>query len=392
MIASSSFSAADNSPAWNIDKSRARGCKRWNQFDDGVIDLTVAEMDTPVAGPVRRAVVAAVERQAFGYPLADELSSVPGVTAEWLADQYGLVVNSDRVRLVPELMRGIIGALTHLTRPGSSVLVPTPTYGRFFDAVTTAGREMVEVPMIVGARGYQLDIEAIERGLRAGAGSVLLCHPGNPTGRVFTAHELRELAGIVDDYGARVISDEIHAPLRYNCEFTPYVSVSEEAKEHGITMVSATKAWNFPGLRCGMMVFTNENDAAIWSTLPRAAVGGMSPLGMVATVAAFREGQPWLDAVKRDLVVRRDLVGHILNDAGTHIVDLPDATYLAWLDLRNFGVDDPSRLLREQIGVATSAGPDHGWAGRGFVRLNFATPTPVLEDALERIAKFLMDG
>ncbi|MFI6900623.1 MalY/PatB family protein [Nonomuraea sp. NPDC050394] len=365
---------------WDLERSRARRNKRWSQYDRDIIDLTVAEMDLPVAAPILAAVQDDVRRQAFGYPLADELSEVPQAASEWLAEEHGLTVAPDRVRLLPELMRGITMSITHLTRADSPVVVPTPVYGRFFDAIRVAGREAVQVPMRVGERGYELDLDGIERALRAGAGSVLLCHPGNPTGRVLDGGSLRALAALAARHGAKVISDEIHAPLRYQPGFTPYGSLDESA----ITLISATKAWNFPGLRCGLIVFGDPGDARVWAGLPRAAVGGMSPLGMTATVAAFREGRPWLREAVRFLDGNRKLVTDALAGLDIGYVE-PQAGYLAWIDLRRFGLPDPAAHLLRRTGVATASGADHGSAGNGFVRLNFATPPDVLTDALDRV-------
>ncbi|MBB5085180.1 MalY/PatB family protein [Nonomuraea endophytica] len=370
---------------WDVERSRARRNKRWSQYDRDVIDLTVAEMDLPVAAPILAAVQDDVRRQAFGYPLADELSDVPQAAGEWLAEEHGLTVAPDRVRLLPELMRGIIMSITHLTRADSPVVVPTPVYGRFFDAIRVAGREAVQVPMSMGERGYELDLDGIERALRAGAGSVLLCHPGNPTGRILDVGPLRALAALAARHGAKVISDEIHAPLRYQPGFIPYGALDANA----ITLISATKAWNFPGLRCGLIVFGDPADARVWAGLPRAAVGGMSPLGMTATVAAFREGRPWLREAVRFLDGNRKLVTDALADLDIGYVE-PQASYLAWLDLRRFGLADPAAHLLRETGVATASGADHGSAGDGFVRLNFATPPDVLTDALDRIIARLL--
>ncbi|MEV6151450.1 aminotransferase class I/II-fold pyridoxal phosphate-dependent enzyme [Nonomuraea sp. NPDC052129] len=370
---------------WDLERSRARRNKRWSQYDRDIIDLTVAEMDLPVAGPILAAVQDDVQRQAFGYPVADELSEVPQAASQWLTEEHGLTVGPDRVRLLPELMRGVTMSIRHLTRADSPVVVPTPTYGRFFDAIRVAGREAVEVPMRIGERGYELDLDGIDRALRAGAGSVLLCHPSNPTGRVFDRDELQGLAELAARHGARVISDEIHAPLRYHLGFTPYGSLDDNA----ITLISATKAWNFPGLRCGLIAFSNPDDARLWQSLPRAAVGGMSPLGMTATVAALRDGRPWLREAVRFLDGNRKLVTNVLADLDIGYIE-PDAGFLAWLDLRRFGLADPAAHLLDRTNIATTSGADHGASGNGFIRLNFATPPDVLTDALDRVINCLV--
>ncbi|WP_433519837.1 MalY/PatB family protein [Nonomuraea sp. CA-143628] len=370
---------------WDLERSRARRNKRWSQYGRDIIDLTVAEMDLPVAGPILAAVQDDVRRQAFGYPLADELSEVPQAAAEWLTEVHGLTVGPDRVRLLPELMRGVTMSIRHLTRAGSPVAVPAPTYGRFFDAIRIAGREAVEVPMRIGERGHELDLDGIDRALRAGAGSVLLCHPSNPTGRLFDRDQLRGLAELAARHGARVISDEIHAPLRYHLDFIPYGSIDDNA----ITLISATKAWNFPGLRCGLIAFSNPDDARLWQSLPRAAVGGMSPLGMTATVAALRDGGPWLREAVRFLDGNRKLVTNMVADLDIGYIE-PDASFLAWLDLRRFGLADPAAHLLDRTDVATTSGADHGASGNGFVRLNFATPPDVLTDALDRVIDCLL--
>lgn len=369
---------------WSVERSRARRTKRWFQYDRDTVDLTIAEMDLPIAEPVAAAVADAVARQAFGYPVPDERSGVPEAASAWLAGQYGLAVDPGRIRLLPELMRGVVQAVAQLTRPDSAVVVSTPVYGRFFDAIAVAGREARQVPMRVRNGRYRLDLDAIDHALADGAGCVLLCHPNNPTGTVTEPEELATLAALADRHDARVISDEIHAPLRYGAEFTPFAAVGETAAERAITLFSATKAWNFPGLRCGLIAFTNPDDHTVWSTLPRAAVGGMSPLGMEATIAAFRHGQPWLREALEFLAANRALLGELLTGTGIPYVE-PDAGYLAWLDLRRFGLADPAGFLRERTGVATTPGPDHGTVGHGFVRLNFATPPDVLADAIGRI-------
>ncbi|WAP53708.1 aminotransferase class I/II-fold pyridoxal phosphate-dependent enzyme [Streptomyces sp. S465] len=177
------------------------------------------------------------------------------------------------------------------------------------------GHGFREPPGAVQAAGLEIDAA-----LAAGAGSVLLCHPANPVGRIYRPEELRQLAGLVTRHGARVISDEIHAPLRYQEDFTPYASVGDEAREHAVSLFSATKAWNIPGLRCGFIALPNAADQALWAVLPAA----------------------WLDQAVGCLAANRALLGRLLADAGLpDVYTPPEATYLAWLDLRGLGLPRP---------------------------------------------------
>jgi cystathionine beta-lyase len=374
---------------WTVEDSRARRCKRWSLYPPEIIDLTVAEMDLPVAEPIMATIRDAVERQAFGYPLPDHASELPSVAAAWLADQ-GLNVGAEHIRLMPDVIKGMILGLRHFTVRDTPIVVITPTYSRFLDAVDAAERRAVEVPMRYGHDGYSLDLVGIEDALRQGARTVLLCSPSNPVGRVFRRDELEELSALVEGYGARTISDEIHAPLRYGAEFVPYASVSAAAAAHSLTLTSASKAWNIPGLRCAIVVLTNPADQVLWDALPRASKGGISPLGIEATISAFTDGRPWLDAVLGILADNRRLIGERLHAAGLEeVMRLPEATFLAWLDLRRFRLGDAHEYLLREAGVATTSGEEHGAGGAGFVRINFASPQDVLLDAMDRISRAL---
>lgn len=378
-------SAGASAPEWSVERSIARRNKRWSNFPAGVLDLGVAEMDVSACPPVYDAVRAAVATEAFGYPLPDARTDLPQLTSAWLGG-LGLAVEAAGIRIVPDTMRGIGVAIRRLTRTGSAVLVPTPTYTRFLEVVPLSGRECVEVPMVNGPGGYALDLDAIENGLRAGAGSVLLCNPVNPTGTVLGTQQLSALARLVDHWGARVVTDEVHAPIRYGVPFVPYASLDETARSHAVTITSATKAWNFPGLRAAVVALTSPADIEVWQGLRHAETSGASPLGMLATAAAFEHGGPWLESVLTDLDTARRMVRDRLADAGlTEIHRMPDATYFAWLDLRDWEPHRPAAKLLETARVALGEGADYGVSGTGFVRLNLATPPTQLADALDRV-------
>jgi cystathionine beta-lyase len=227
----------------------------------------------------------------------------------------------------------------------------------------------------------ELDLGAIDDALAAGARAVLLCSPHNPTGRVFTAEELGALAEVVDRHGARVIADEVHAPLVYEgARHFPYATVSDAAAEHTITVTSASKAFNLAGLKCAQVVASNHADAARWRGLGVFAVAGPTPLGNAASTAAYRAGGDWL----HDLVAylsgnRQALLDLLAAELPAITCRTPEATFLAWLDCSELGADDPARFFLDHAHVALSDGPPFGPECEQHVRLNFATSRAFLE-------------
>jgi cysteine-S-conjugate beta-lyase len=228
-----------------------------------------------------------------------------------------------------------------------------------------------------------LDIGAIDEAFAAGAGCVILCHPCNPLGHSYTVEELAALSEVVERHGGLVVADEIHAPLTYpGRRHVPYASISPAAAGHTVTMVSATKAWNMAGLRCAQVIVGDEER---WESIPPLESHGASSLGIIASIAAYRDAEPWLDEVVDYLDSNRrelaDLVAEFLPGA---IYKMPDATYLAWIDCRPLGLEEePCQFFLDQAGVATSPGAAFGGDGPGHIRFNFATSTELMRTMLE---------
>ena len=217
---------------------------------------------------------------------------------------------------------------------------------------------------------------------------MLLCQPHNPWGRAFGRAELEALRDVVLRHGARVVSDEIHAPLVLaGATHVPYLSL-DGTHGHGIAVLSASKAWNVPGLKCAQLVTGNEADANLLRALPPVANHGVSTLGIAANVAAWRSGGPWLDALLLRLDSNRSLLGELVAEHLPRVRTRPlEATYLAWLDMRALGWgDDPAATARVR-GVELSPGPRFGRAGVGFARLNMATGPLVLRAVVEALAR-----
>lgn len=373
-----------------VEALRRRGSVKWSVCAEDMLAAWVAETDFPVAEPVRAAIEAAVRREYFGYPPDDIDTGLPAAVAAWLAPR-GLSVVPERIRLVPDVLRGIELAVGLYSAPGSAVALATPAYPPFFEVAKVCGRSVVEVPAGVEGGRWALDLAGIDAALGAGAGTVILCNPHNPLGTVFTRQELADLAAVVERHGARVVADEVHSPLVYSdAAYVPYASVSPAAAEHSVTLVSASKGWNLPGLKCASVVLTSQADASAWEELSKLQTHGASTLGIVGNLAAFTEGGSWLSETVAYLEGNRDLLAQMLAEQAPDVVfHPPQGTYLAWLDCRAYGLDDPAEHIATHGRVKINDGATFGQAGAGGVRLNFATSRAILEDIVTRVGKAL---
>ena len=375
----------------DIPTLRDRGTLKWTAYPDDVLPLWVAESDAATCPAVIDAVRAAVDREYFGYPRRS-VADLAEATADWYADRYGWRPDADRIHPVADVVRGVTLAVRYLTRPDSPVVLPVPAYMPFFEVGPAADRELVHVPTLSDGP----DPAAVEEAFRNGAGSLILCNPNNPLGFTFTADKLRELADIAAKYGARIISDEIHAPVVLDGRHVPAASVSGTAERVTVTVTATSKGWNTAGLKCAQMIL-NESDDAAWRKLAHVIKEGVSTLGMVAATAAYRDGGPWLDSFNDVLRTNLDTLERRLPEvAPGAVLRRPKASYLAWIDFRGVdgvgGVGDgsgepmePQKWLLENAKVALNPGPAFGEGGAGHVRLNFATSPEILDAALDRI-------
>ncbi|MFE7117687.1 MalY/PatB family protein [Streptomyces sp. NPDC057654] len=372
-----------------IDDAMARRSLKWGRNGPSVLGAWVAEMDFPLAPEVRQALHRAVDHGETGYPLRDIRTGLPAACADWLRESFGWSVPAEQIFLVPDILTGIGLGIDAYSPPGSAVVVPTPAYPPFFEIVEALGRPLVEVPLTTDAGRPTLDVEGIGAALAAGARTVVLCSPHNPAGRVFTPAELTALRSVVTAHGARVIADEVHAGLVYpGHRHVPYASLSAEAAAHTITVTSASKAWNIAGLKCSQVILTNPRDVVRWRQLPFHARHGSSTLGIAANIAAYREGDAWRRRAVRYLDGNRRFLDEALAAELPEVGHRsPEATYLAWLDCRGLGLDDPGGFFLRHAKVALSDGSVFGAAGRGFVRLNFATSRPLLQRIVTALAK-----
>jgi cystathionine beta-lyase len=353
-------------------------------------------MDFGAAPPILDALAGLSATANFGYlppPLADELAAA---CAEFMARRYGWQADPADIHPIPDVIKGLELAITHFSRPGSPVILPTPAYMPFLIVPKFLDREIIQVPMLDDGTGFfTFDLDGIGAAFRAGGQLLIFCNPYNPLGRVFRADEMTQLTGLVDRHGGRVFADEIHAPLVYPGQrHIPYAATSETAAGHTLTATSASKAWNLPGLKCAQVVLTNDADRKRWADLGVFASHGASNPGVVANIAAFRHGEAWLDEVIGYLDDSRRLLAELVRRKLPGVrYRPPDGTYLAWLDCTALDLpQSPGELITDRARITVVDGPAFGTGGAGAFRFNFATPQPILAEMVGQIAAVLTRG
>lgn len=377
-----------------IEVLRRRTSEKWKAHPEDVLPLFVAEMDYGLAPAITAALREAIDTGDTGYVNPHDTRAAAAF-ADFAADAWGWSPSPDRMAYTTDVSVVIVESLRRLISPGDGVVITPPVYPPFFDLIPEAGGTVVEVPLIDEADLYRLDLDGIERALAAGAKAVLLCNPHNPVGLVHDRATLIRLSRVVARHGAFVVSDEIHAPLTHaGTRFTPYLSVSEEAREHGIAAESGSKAFNLAGLKTAMFVAESEPMAALIRSLPHEVTVRTGLFGLIATREGFGASRDWLSSTIAAIESNVDLLDAQLAEKLPAVRwHRPEASYLAWLDLRAVGWgDDPAARALEQARVALVSGLDFGTQGAGFARMNLACAPEMVIEAVDRIAAAASTG
>lgn len=369
---------------------RARTGEKWTRFPEAVLPLWVADMDFPVAEPIRRRLQRALDIGDLGYPTYPGPTDVPRLFAERMERLFDWPVDAQRVELVSDVVQAINLCLHQFSGKGEGVIIQRPVYPPFAGSINELGRRLVDNPLRLGEAGWEQDLDNLERCAAAGARVLMLCNPHNPSGRVFRRDELEGIAEVALRHDLVVISDEIHADLVYEgARHIPIASLSEEIAARTITLYAASKAFNIAGLRCAVAHFGSEALQRRFSDYPAHLRGGLNGLGIMATAAAWRHADPWRLALLNYLQANRDFLARFVEAELPGVVCFkPEATYLAWLDCRALELaPNPGAFFRVNARVGLSGGIRFGPQGDGFVRINFATSRAILQEALERMAR-----
>jgi cystathionine beta-lyase len=367
-----------------LDELTRRRSEKWDGCPADVIASTVAEMDYHLAKPVARVLHDAISRSDLGYAYR-ATGRLREAFVGFAARRLGWTVDANQITLIPDVMAGVIEVARLIAGQGGSVAFATPAYPPFFSELPYAGLHLEPIGLRLDG---SIELDDLEQALARGTRVVLLVNPHNPTGRALPLQELVSIAEMCHDHEAWVIADEIHAPLVLRGAIhTPWLNVSEAARERGISLISASKCFNIAGLKAALLVTGSERAREAMTRLPpmgeRAGL-----LGVLAAEAAFQDGDAWLDAVLAQLETNRDLLHKELTKQLPEVRwNAPDATYLAWLDFRGLHLGhDPADAILRRGRIALSPGLHYGVPGAGFARLNFGTSAELVEESVRRIA------
>lgn len=371
------------------EQLRARSSVKYQQYDADVLPLWVAEMDCTLAPPIEARLAEAVRLGDTGYPTMDR--QLPDALASYAADAWDWSIDPAQVHPAADVGVAVTELLRHNIEPGDQVVVCSPVYPPFYIWTGEVRSQLVDVPLLREDDGWQLDLDGLRRAFAAGARAFLLCNPANPVGRAWSRAELTAVADLAAEYDVLVIADEIHAPLALaGAAFVPFLTVSDAAREVGVSVLAASKGWNLAGLKCAQIVSAGDRMHDAVRRIHVHTFESVGHLGLLASVVAWNDGGPWLRQAVAELSANRDLLGGLVAE---HLPEAryiaPQATYLGWLDLTAYGWgDSPNQRILRQARVALNAGPRFGpQTGRGCARINFACSPAVLTEAVQRIGR-----
>lgn len=374
---------------------RGSGSYKWDTpVDPDTIPLWVADMDFKVAPAIEEALRRRVDHGVFGYThVGPEYYKA---VCDWFVSRHGLTIDPSWIIYTSGVVPAVSAIIKAVAKPGEKVIVQTPAYNCFFSSIRNDECRLASNPLLLQPdNSYAIDFDGLdELAADPEATVLLLCNPHNPSGRCWTRDELLRIGEIALRNGLFVIADEIHCELVFgDHKYIPFASLSPELAQISATCVSPSKAFNIAGLQIANIVAPNpEIRARIDRAININEVCDVNPLGVVATIAAYNESLPWLEALLQYLWGNYSMLRDMLSEAGSPCRLTPlEATYLAWLDIRSTGLTSAEfteRFLREQ-NVMLNPGTLYGAEGEGFVRINLATRRPLLRDITTRLLTFL---
>jgi cysteine-S-conjugate beta-lyase len=376
-------------PVPSLTELRQRKSEKWREYPLDVLPLPVAEMDFEIAKPIRDRLIEMLESSDTGY-----LGPIPelGINlAQFARARWAWEIDPEQVFIATDVGVGMVEMARTIVKPGDSIMINSPVYHNMNNWIRELRCEVFDAPLTKNGQKYSIDLAAIERGYAGGVKAHFLCNPHNPVGVIFSRDELASIAEMAKKFGVSVFSDEIHAPLTYAREdFTPFLAVSDIAREVGVCVTAASKSWNLAGLKCATIVTGHLELLTRAKTLPPALHSRASLLGAVAAATAY-ECVDWLDSAIETLDSNRKFLANELAEKLPSVgYREPDSSYLAWLDLSSLNLgENPAAVLLKEAKLALNSGISFGPESGQFVRLNFATSEEIISEAIDRIVSLV---
>lgn len=381
---------------YDFDKTidrRATNSYKWDSAPEGVLPMWVADMDFRTAPAIIDALQKRVAHGIFGYTRVPD-AYYDAVTS-WFSRRHGWDIDREWIIYTSGVVPAVSAVIKALTVPGDKVIVQTPVYNCFFSSIRNNGCEIVSNPLRRTADTYEMDFAALERcAADPRAKVMLLCNPHNPAGRVWTPDELTRLGNICLRNGVTVVADEIHCELVYQgFKYTPFASLSDAFLHRSVTCVSPSKAFNIAGLQIANIVaFDNDLRSRIDKAININEVCDVNPFGVAATIAAYNEGEEWLNQLVDYLHGNYEAMAEFCR---CELPEFPitrlEGTYLVWMDCSSLGMpsDALEHALLDDARLWLNAGTMYGAEGEGYMRWNIACPRSVMLDGLNRFLNFV---
>ena len=363
---------------------------KWDRYAGrDVIPMWVADMDFRCPAAITDALQARVDHGVFGYvePGPELIEAI----AARIASSYGWQTQPDWYVWLPGLVSGLNVVCRAIGEAGDDVLTGVPIYPPFLSAPVHAERHCVRVPLLQENGRWSFEAEALRRSVTPRSRLLLLCNPHNPVGRVWTRQELEAIAEVALENDLMVCSDEIHCGLVLDADkpHLPFAAIAPEIAKRTITLTAASKTFNLPALGCAFAIVPDPELRARMRKVMAGLVHRPLGIGLWATLAAYRDGEPWRQALIDYLRGNRNMVADRVAAMPGISMTPVEATYLAWIDCRRLGAENPARYF-EDAGVGLYNGADFGTPG--WVRLNFGTRRALLAEALDRMQRALSGG
>lgn len=353
-----------------------------------VLPMWVADMDFRPPTEVTEAFARRIEHGIYGYTF------VPSSTVEaiqyWVKKRHNWDIKADWISYSPTVVQSISTAIQAYTNPGDKVMVTSPVYAPFFNMIEKNERIIENCPLIMKDEKFAIDFEQFEQSLKKGVQLFILCNPHNPGGRVWSKDELQKIGELCIQYDCLILSDEIHCDLVFKPnKHIPIASMDERFQNQVITFMSPSKTFNLAGIQASVVIIPNEELKQRFAAIQeKHGFSGLNTFGIIGMEAAFRHGEAWLEELLDYLQINETIAEQFIQAQLPNISLMkPDGTYLLWLDCRKLGLTDEEireRLLQKGK-LALESGPKYGPGGEGFIRMNIACPTSLLQEGLKRL-------